>query len=398
MVGANAAGKSNFVSIFQFLRDIFDYDLENAISMQGGIEYLMNMRLRKTKDTVLQVLLDHHVRLPIDNKLNLRTNEMDYCLTLKHTSRGFKILETAKLRCDYFQVVSNGKESEEERLGSGEVVITNLNGTVKYSADRYEGTFPEKKKIGSRLFPLGTVPKLPKNVLIIKSLWSLFLPFSEIFGEISIYDFDAKLPKKATPITGTIELEEDGNNLALVLRKVLKNGKSRKQFLNLMQDTLPFVGQVKVSKFADRSFLFSLQESYHGRRYLPASVLSDGTISITAIVLALYFESPEHRFTEEETVTIIEEPERNIHPSLISRIVDMMRDVSDEKQILLTTHNPEIVKYAGIENLRFIFRDEEGFTGIFEPQDNKHVQTFLSQELGIDYVYKQNLWRPRDAS
>ena len=36
------------------------------------------------------------------------------------------------------------------------------------------------------------------------------------FNNVGIFDFDPKLPKKATPITGKIDLEEDGSNLAIV--------------------------------------------------------------------------------------------------------------------------------------------------------------------------------------
>ena len=43
LIGANASGKSNFVSIFKFLRDICKSGLDNAISLQGGIEYITNI-------------------------------------------------------------------------------------------------------------------------------------------------------------------------------------------------------------------------------------------------------------------------------------------------------------------------------------------------------------------
>ena len=38
LVGANASGKSNFVQAFKFLRDIASHGLEEAISLQGGVE------------------------------------------------------------------------------------------------------------------------------------------------------------------------------------------------------------------------------------------------------------------------------------------------------------------------------------------------------------------------
>ena len=42
LIGANASGKSNFVDIFRFLRDIEDSGLGNAISAYGT-KYLLSL-------------------------------------------------------------------------------------------------------------------------------------------------------------------------------------------------------------------------------------------------------------------------------------------------------------------------------------------------------------------
>jgi len=44
-IGANAAGKSGFVQIFDFLRNIYRHGLDNAVSMNGGVEYLRNINI-----------------------------------------------------------------------------------------------------------------------------------------------------------------------------------------------------------------------------------------------------------------------------------------------------------------------------------------------------------------
>ncbi len=71
-----------------------------------------------------------------------------------------------------------------------------------------------------------------------------------------------------------------------------------------------------VEKFADKSLIFKLREIYSENQYLPAPFLSDGTICITALIIAVYF--------DRKPLLMIEEPERNIHPYLISRLVNMM--------------------------------------------------------------------------
>lgn len=42
VIGANASGKSNFVQVFKFLRDIMNLGLENAVAIHGDVEYLTN--------------------------------------------------------------------------------------------------------------------------------------------------------------------------------------------------------------------------------------------------------------------------------------------------------------------------------------------------------------------
>ncbi|MFZ8801558.1 MAG: AAA family ATPase [Candidatus Calescibacterium sp.] len=45
LIGPNSSGKSNFIQIFKFLRDIRNYGLDNAISIQGGVDYLTNINI-----------------------------------------------------------------------------------------------------------------------------------------------------------------------------------------------------------------------------------------------------------------------------------------------------------------------------------------------------------------
>src|SRR5574337_1132876 len=132
---------------------------------------------------------------------------------------------------------------------------------------------------------------------------------------------------------------------------------------------LPFVDDLDVERFADKSLLFKLREVYSRDLYFPAFLMSDGTVNLAALIVALYF--------EEKPLIIIEEPERNIHPSLISRVVTLLREASEKKQIIVTTHNPEMIKYAGLENIFLVARDSEGFSTISKPGDKEAVKIFL---------------------
>jgi predicted ATPase len=112
-------------------------------------------------------------------------------------------------------------------------------------------------------------------------------------------------------------------------------------------------------------------------------LLSDGTVSVTAILIALFFEN--------NRLAIIEEPEYGIHPSLVSKLVDTFYEAAKNKQIIITTHSSEILKHIKLEDLRLISRDENGFSTISKPAEKEMVNQFLKNELGINDLFVQNL-------
>ena len=74
-----------------------------------------------------------------------------------------------------------------------------------------------------------------------------------------------------------------------------------------------------MEKLVAKFISFKLQEKYTEVEDLPASLISDGTVNIIVLIIALYF--------EQKQAVILEEPERNVHPYLISRVMDRFREV-----------------------------------------------------------------------
>ena len=68
-----------------------------------------------------------------------------------------------------------------------------------------------------------------------------------------------------------------------------------------------------------------------------------------------------------------------------------MRDASEKKQIVVTTHSSEVVKHTGLTDILIISRDNEGFSVVSRPADKEEVRTFLENEIGIEELYIQNL-------
>lgn len=392
LIGANASGKSNFVEIFKFLRDVVNSGLDNAISMQGGVEYLRNINLGTSKDFSLKVISDQKYglvgRRTKKGLMGINIYEAIYEFALKFGKRRsrYKVVKDAlTLKCKFVKLEKRKKEIEEkEEIGQGKIIIYRHNGKIKIDLHKpKEIPIKEEDIYPPFLREFLKRERLPPNVLLLQKSIFFIYPLEDVFSNVAIYDFDPKLPKKASPITGKLELEEDGSNLSIVLKNILENKEKKRKLFNLVKDLLPFISNLDVEKFADKSLLFKLQEKYFENQFLPASLISDGTINITSLIVALFF--------EEKVLTIIEEPERNIHPYLISKVVDMMKDASQNKQIIVTTHNPEMVKYAGLENILLVTRDENGFSKVYRAADKEEIRTFLENEIGIEELYVQNL-------
>jgi len=387
VIGSNASGKSNFIQAIKFLRDIAKYGLANAVSLQGGVEYLRNTLIGASEpfsfkiDYALDELRSEIVALKSGSPVFFCPREVSYAFSLSFTDGG----ETYEISSD--TLVANGEflcmdGQEKRRVGSGSIGLSREGDIVRYCIHPAEG-------LGLRdedLYPFSfrTAEADRKRLIMTNPLFIPGIPSLEwIFRGMKVYDFDPRLLKRAVPIMGKNDLEKDGSNLAIVIKKIIDDPARRETFTRLLHEVLPFVDDVAVEKFMDMSMFLKMREVYNRERYLPASMVSDGTINICAIVIALYF--------EERPVTIIEEPERNIHPYLISKLVEMLKDASQKKQVLVTTHNPEMLKHVNVEDILLITRDPEGFSKASRPANRQEIREFLAQEIGIEELFVQNL-------
>lgn len=395
LIGANASGKSNFVQVFRFLRDIVDHGLRNAISMQGRIEYLRNIGIGSSKNFSVRVVSDIQVvevakAREREQYVALTANEASYefAISFGGSKGAFEVAKdtlTLRLRCDLVEPQRQEQfERETRHLGPGDITVCSVGGKIKVRSNLPKGAVIEEGNLFWQF--LDTEEKLPPGTLLVENPVYLYRFGLGFLRDVSVYDIDPKLPHKAIPIAGRMELEEDGSNLAIVLRSILEDEERRRKFLNLLKDALGFVDSVDVIRFADRSLLLGVRERYTGDAFLPASLLSEGSIRVVTLITVLYF--------DDNPLMIIEEPERSIHPFLIARVVDMLKEASEKKQIIVTTHNPEVVKHAGLENILLVSRDKEGFSIITRPRDSEEVAVFLRNEIGIEDLFVQDLLRP----
>lgn len=388
IIGPNAAGKSNFVDIFSFLTDCAREGFANAVSLQGGGEYVRNLRAAPAETTEIAVSLDAgaapiRVRFFRDGGrvVEAVVGSCTYSLSLHCTAAACTIAsEEIAAACTYHLVDGNGFSSS---LGAGEIRLSrSADGGVGCTVAP-PGMAPEPDCTPLATAPLAPDESMLENPVIYPSFSPLVYQIRNFFRDIGHYDIDPRLAKHAAEISGRADLDRDGGNLAVVLRAILSDPERRRRAWAHVQELLPFIREIGVERVTDRSLLATLKEEYAGRA-IPSFLVSDGTINLTALVALLYF--------EDKPVVIIEEPERNIHPNLIAKLVSMMQDVAEHRhrQILITTHHPEVVKYAGMTNILLLKRDPDGYSAVTRPAEREELEVFL-ETMGIDELYVQDL-------
>lgn len=393
LLGANASGKSNTINVFRFINNIIKYGIDNAISLLGGIDYTTNTSIGRTQ--------------PIHIKFKLNVEDEKWIRVIDKSSIGLKILNIVnefkitphkrgqgfRIDDDYLEINYQLSVVDKNKSKVDEDRINHSNKYVKLkifkNKNRIQYTYVDESGLAKEFeFSLGikflvTIMNEDRNELILNKLLYLLPPIFSSNCFINIYDFDPKLLKRSCSILSVNNLEEDGSNLARILQRILKNTSARRKFGNILSECLPFVEGISIENNFDKSVSYKLKEKYNNTSFY-ANFLSDGTANIIALIVALYFE-------QDSGIIIIEEPERNMHPKLMSKIIEMAKETSYDKQVIITSHNPELVKYSDIENVLFASRCKKGFTVISEPKNNIAVNSFLKAELGLEDLFVQDL-------
>ncbi len=384
LVGSNATGKSNFVSIFSFLKTVVQDGLDNAITLHGGSEFLSNISSKKKiVEFEIHFISDTPCQLngifpgeSIQNKLTTDNVIYKFVFDLQN-KYSYKILfDKLIFNCKSF--VYGLEDKKNESLGM--LTILKKGNTISYLDD-----FPNTKGsiIQSKQIDLFKHSSLSNKQLLLESkdIGYLLRPLGEFFQQMNIYDFNPLQLKSTSRIREKVNLESDGSNLSIVLNHITRDKQKKQLFFSLMKRLLPFIKSIKIKSVSDGSVSFNLTEKYN-KKDIPSIFISDGTVNIIALLASL--------FLQDNHFTIIEEPERNIHPAIITKIVNLMKEASITNQILITTHNPTFMDLVEIEDILLLSRDEKGVSTITKTMDNKIINKF-KKSLTTGQMFAQGI-------
>jgi predicted ATPase len=310
--GPNGAGKSNLMDALAFVSAVIESNATKAIKKFNGFSHMHCYKFKKQKARTFAFFID----AIIDGKklsYTLKIYDMDTapCLEEHFVLDGEVILqrkkgETLKLRSKATRETVEFSDFLEDMSG------------LMFASDR-------------RLYRYLT--------------------------EIRVFRFDplgAKEPDASS--TDNSELEQHGHNVATMLAEIEKNDDTRTQITEWMELIVPGMQKIltEQQRLDGRTVIKFAEEGTS--THFPANLISDGTIYALCIMVAVISRAKGYG------ITLIEEPERGIHPKAISELVRLMRDnATPEHPVFVTTHSESLVRASTREEL-WLVNKEDGKT------------------------------------
>ncbi len=296
LIGANGAGKSNFISFFQMIQQMLAENLQLYVSKQGGPDTLLHFGRKKTKQISAELYFGMH----------------GYKFALEPTQ-------------DHRMVFA--KEG--------------LWRKVRGNWDIARGHFETQVE-------LADITEMYKYTVPLMKSWRLY-HFDDT-GE-------SALVKQRQAINDNIYLRPDAQNLAAYLYLLKEQYPTHYQrIVKTIQLVAPFFGDFYLRPQPDNKDQIELEWTEKGADIpFKAYQLSDGTLRF--ICLATVLMQPEA--TQPEMI-LIDEPELGLHPYAINVLAALLRSTSKSKQIIVSTQSVELLNEFEVSDVIVADRSEGG--------------------------------------
>ena len=323
LIGQNGAGKSNFISLFKFLRNIFEGRLKN-ISLKSGAENLLYFGSRETK----------RIEITLDFAPNF------YQLTLEPTIN------------DTLFIV-------QERAGYSNHAVANASPDwVVISADSEESQIEKKATAGN------TVAINAYNVL---KDWRVY-HFHDTSESAGVKKFSAVADNKF--------LFEDASNLASFLY-LLKATQADyyDRIVKTVQLVIPFFKDflLRPNPFNPENIRLEWCGRFSDKTFT-ASQFSDGSLRFICMATLLLQKSL-------PGIILLDEPELGLHPSAITILAGLLKKAAKRSQVIVSTQSVSLVNEFVPDNI-IVVENRGGETVFNRLEDEKLTEWLTEYTLG----------------
>jgi predicted ATPase len=338
MIGANGAGKSNFVGFFRLLRELIEQRLQLAVTTEGGADALLYMGPKVTQQFVAKLYFGNN----------------GYEFALKPTA------DNRLVFADEATFFKGHWGPMRDSLGSGHT----------------EARLKALKDEPGKTAELG----VPHYVFEAVSSWVVY-HFHDTSATAGV--------RRQGAINDNVSLRPNADNLAAYLYRLQPTHPSIYQKIrDVVRLAAPFFDDFKLRPVATNPELIQLEWSQKDSDYLfRASQLSDGTLRFICLATALLQPSL-------PATVLFDEPELGLHPYALTLLANLFQQAARSygnyvsKQVIVSTQSAPLISEFAPEDVIVVERAHGQST--FRRLESANLSEWL-QEYTLGELWQKNV-------
>lgn len=177
-------------------------------------------------------------------------------------------------------------------------------------------------------------------------------------------------------------LTKTGDNLANVIQYLAEqHPEELERVFQVLRRRVPRIERVLAETMPDGRLLLQIKDAPFSHPVL-ARFASDGTLKMLAYLVLLHDPEP-------PPFIGIEEPENFLHPRLLPELAEEGRGASERTQLLVTTHSPFFLNALRPNEVRVLWRNEEGYTQTRRASDLQGVPEFVEHGALLGHLWME---------
>ncbi|MCY4263685.1 MAG: AAA family ATPase [Gammaproteobacteria bacterium] len=387
IIGANGSGKSSLIDCLQLISRCCEFPLTTILGSTAGsnltfdgstTNWSWKIGFRKPGDPYWSELpIEEASRLTYDVEIHfdktgipIPINEELYDYEIESGNKKLNTyLESNQLHKQIFdnqrgKLVSFDEKSQNKYPSVAERTAKSIQHKHQSELDGYS-LFLSKMQFPNE-FP---IPYASRSLLSRMS----FYPYFDV-------SHSSNLRNKASELRAVTWLTPDGDNLATVLHEMLTRIEYKsvaKELNNYLRIAYPEFEDIRSeTTFHSKPLLLVSVKEKHTTRSTEIRELSDGMLRFLCLAAALLNPFP-------PPFIAVDEPETGLHPRLMPLVATMIIKASRRTQVLVTTHNSDLIDCFDIKDVAVMARSTQKLKAIWHrPSDRGDLKELLQPAIG----------------
>ncbi len=331
LLGGNGVGKSNFIAVFELIRQVYSQNLQHYVQRKGGVDKLLHFGKKKTKNIQLSLHFEEN-HTGHENKFNLQL-----------------------------------------AAGADHLFIESISTSFYANGQWHDRAFEQNKN--------------ESEFGLIKENQAFYV--NKRLNEFEVYHFHdtgEHSPLKAVcDINDNRKLQADGSNLAAYLYFLKKKHPlSFDRIEKECQAIAPFFERfdLEPDRLNEQQIRLEWREKGNPNTYFNAHNLSDGTLRYIALLTLLLQPCPP------ETI-IIDEPELGLHPVAVNKLAAFIQKAAAKYQMIIATQSINLVDQFEPEDILLTERTHSGT--VFRRLNAEELQDWL-EDYSLGDLWGKNVF------